>query len=199
MGSSNYENTKEVIRSISKLTDPQRVPLIVTDGYKFYERAVRKYFGKCLYAQVIKTRRNDRVTKVDRRMIIGDKREFDKALLNSEDSETLNTSFIERLNLTIRQSTSFLTRRTTCFARIEEFMENQLDILRCHYNFLRPHRGLKFGPEIRNPAMQTGLAKRRLSFRDVFTFLFVIIWMRQLESNLKRKQGFVGIKSRIHS
>jgi IS1 family transposase len=56
-------------------------------------------------------------------MIIGDKQEFEKGLLNSEDSETLNTSFIERLNLTIRQSTSYLTRRTTCFARLQEFLE----------------------------------------------------------------------------
>lgn len=30
--SRNYENTSEVIRSILKLTDPQRVPLKVTDG-----------------------------------------------------------------------------------------------------------------------------------------------------------------------
>ena len=185
VGSRNYENTKSVIRSISKLTDPQRVPLIVTDGYKFYQQAICKCFGKCLYAQVIKTRRNDRVTKVDRRIIIGDKQDIDKALLNSEDSETLNTSFIERLNLTIRQSTSFLTRRTTCFARFEEFLEKQLDILRCHYNFLRPHRALKFGPEIRTPAMQAGLAKRKLSFRQVFTFFFSIIWIGNWNENLK--------------
>ena len=115
-------------------------------------------------------------------MIIGDKREFEKALLNSEDSETLNTSFIERLNLTIRQSTSYLTRRTTCFARFEEFLEKQLDILRCHYNFLRPHRALKFGPEIRTPAIQAGLATRRFTFRDVFTFLVALIWMGKLDS-----------------
>jgi IS1 family transposase len=182
IGSRNYANTKLAVQSISKLTDPQRIPLITTDGYRFYESAIRKCFGKCLYGQVIKTRRNDRVTKVDRRMIIGDKREFEKALLNSEDSETLNTSFIERLNLTIRQSTSYLTRRTTCFARFEEFLEKQLDILRCHYNFLRPHRALKFGPEIRTPAIQAGLATRRFTFRDVFTFLVALIWMGKLDS-----------------
>jgi hypothetical protein len=119
---------------------------------------------KCLYAQIIKTRRNDRVTKVDRRMIIGDKQGFEKALQNSEDSETLNTSFIERLNLTIRQSTAFLTRGTTCFTRFQEFQEQLLDILRCYYNFLKPHRALKFGTQIRTSAMQTGLAKRRFSF-----------------------------------
>ena len=156
VGSRNYENTKRIIQSVSLLADPQRVPLIVTDGYKFYERAVRNSFGKCLFAQVIKTLRRDRVTKVDRRMVIGSERNFQLALQNSEDSETLNTSFIERLNLTIRQSTSFLTRRTTCFARSHIFLERQMDILRCHYNFLRPHRALKFEFEIRTHAMQAG-------------------------------------------
>ena len=42
-------------------------------------------------------------------------------------------------------------------------------MLRCHYNFLRPHRALKFGREVRTPAMQAGLTKKRLTFRDVFT------------------------------
>ena len=130
----------------------------------------------------IKTRRNDRVTKVERRMIIGDKPDFEKALLNSEDSDSLNTSFIERLNLTIRQSTPFLTRRTTCFARFQEFLQKQLDILRCHYNFLRPHRRLKFGAEIGNSAMQAGLASRQFTFRDVFTFLAALIWTVNIDS-----------------
>ena len=183
IGSGNYANTKSVIRSVSKLTDPHRIPLITTDGYRFYERAICNCFGKCLFGQVIKIRRNNRVTKVDRSIVIGDKRDLEKALLNSEDSDTLNTSFIERLNLTIRQSTSFLTRRTTCFAWFEEFVEKQLDILRCHYNFLRPHRALKLGPEIRTPAMQAGLAKRRFTFRDVFTFLIAIILVRKLGSS----------------
>ena len=40
--------------------------------------------------------------------------------------------------------------------------------LRCHYNFPRPHRALKFGYEVRTPAMQAGLTKLRLTFRDVF-------------------------------
>ena len=31
-----------------------------------------------------------------------------------------------------------------------------------------PHRALKFGREVRTPAMQAGLVSKRLSFRDVF-------------------------------
>ena len=38
------------------------MPLVVTDGFEFYEKAARRVFGPaCLYAQVIKTRRNDRI------------------------------------------------------------------------------------------------------------------------------------------
>jgi hypothetical protein len=46
----------------------------------------------CLYGQVIKTRRNDRIVKVERRAVIGDAWRFDEALFNSEDSSALNTS-----------------------------------------------------------------------------------------------------------
>ena len=64
---------------------------------------------------------------------------------------------------------------------------------------VRPHRALKFGTEIRTPAMQAGLAKRRFSFRDVFTFLFAIFWIRQLESNPKSELDLLGITYLIHS
>ncbi len=37
------------------------------------------------------------------------------------------------------------------------------------YNFVRPHRALKFGREVRTPAMQAGLTKKRRTFREVFT------------------------------
>jgi hypothetical protein len=67
-----------------------------------------------------------------------------------------------------------------CHARWKERLEDPLELLRCYYNFLRPHRALKFGLEIRTPAMQAGLASKRLSFREVFMaeqegILFVIV------------------------
>jgi hypothetical protein len=34
--------------------------------------------------------------------------------------------------------------------------------------FIRPHRGLKFGRESRTPAMQAGLTRRWLTFREIF-------------------------------
>jgi hypothetical protein len=41
-------------------------------------------------------------------------------------------------------------------------------LLRCYYNFIRPHKALKLGRETRTPAMQAALTPRRLTFREVF-------------------------------
>ena len=79
------------------------------------------------------------------------------------------------MNLTIRQVSAYLTRRTTCHARCVQQLENQLEMVRCYYNFLRPHRALKFGGETRTPAMQAGLARRRLSFREIFTSPVILL------------------------
>ena len=132
----------------------------------------------CLYGQVLKTRRNDRIIKVERRALHGAAWRFEDALNNSEDSSTLNTSFIERLNLTIRQSSAYLSRRTLSHARSTERLDEHLELLRCYYNFVRPHGALKFGREIRTPAMQAGLTTRRLTFRDIFLATTIPLWSR---------------------
>ena len=156
-----------------------RLPLIVTDGFEFYQKVIRRFFGPaCLYGQVLKTRRNGRIIKVERRALHGAAWRFEDALNNSEDSSTLNTSFIERLNLTIRQSSAYLSRRTLSHARSTERLDEHLELLRCYYNFVRPHGALKFGREIRTPAMQAGLTIRRLTFRDIFLATTIPLWAR---------------------
>ena len=107
------------------------------------------------------------MVRVERRAVIGAGR-LEQALRNSEDSGKLNTSFVERLNLTIRKGSSYLGRRTICQARWKEYLEDHLELLRCHYNFVRLHRALKFGRAVRTPAMQAGLTRRRLTLREIF-------------------------------
>ncbi len=144
--------------------------LFTTDGFEMYERAAKRLLkGVCIYGQVIKRRRENRVVRVDRRLLLGTPAELEDALFHSEDSSTLNTSFIERHNLTISQGCSNLRRRTPCHTRRTEFLEGQVALLMAYYNFRRPHTALKFGATVRTPAMQAGLAKKKLSFRDVFT------------------------------
>ena len=179
-GRRSYRNTLALLQDIANRMDVERLPLIVTDGFEFYEKVVRRVFGPAaLYGQVLKTRRHDRIGTVERRERMGASWRFEEGLTNSEDSSTLNTSFVERMNLTIRQGSAYLARRALSHARSEEKLAEHLELLRCHYNFVRPHGALKFGREARTPAMQAGLATRRLSFRDVFVCqppsLFVFI------------------------
>ena len=109
------------------------------------------------------------MVQVQRKPRTGAAWRWEQTWKNSEDSRQLNTSYIERLNLTIRQGSAYLCRRSLCHARRKQRLEDHLEILRCYYNFLRPHRALKFGREVRTPAMQAGLTKKRLTFRDIFT------------------------------
>ncbi len=181
VGRRNFKNIKRLILDTLECGRVEHRFLFTTDGFEMYEWAAKRLLaGICVYGQVIKKRQENRVVRVDRRLLLGTDTELEQALLNSEDSVTLNTSFIERHNLTIRQSCSYLDRRTPCHARRTESLSEHLALIQVYYNFLRPHRALKFGTTIRTPAMQAGLVKKCLSFRDLFTsqeafFLFVLI------------------------
>ncbi len=169
VGRRSYKNTRGVVRDLRGRLAKGSLSLFTTDGFECYPRVVREILGpQCLYGQVLKTRRNDRVVRVERREVRGTPAAFEELLWESEDSSTLNTSFVERLNLTVRQGSAYLARRTLAHARRTERLADHIELLRCHYNFIRRHGALKFGREIRTPAMQAGLVKRRLSFRDVF-------------------------------
>ena len=170
VGRRSYRNTHALINDTLARSTIVELPLIATDGFKFYARVIRRLFGAaCIYGQVVKTWRKDRVIKVERRPVIGTRQRLDDALERSEDSVSLNTSYIERLNLTLRRSVSYLARRTPGHARCTRRLTDHLELARCHYNFLRPHAGLQFGQELRAPAMVAGISHRRLSFRDIFT------------------------------
>ena len=109
-------------------------------GYRLATNTwLRKHRSACVYGQVLKTRRNNRVIRVERRLKVGTASRMKAALLASEDSETLNTSFVERLNLTIRQGSAYLRRRSPCHARGADQLRGYVELLRCYYNFiLRP-------------------------------------------------------------
>ena len=66
VGRRSYGNALSLFRDISSRSNLERVPLIATDGFAFYAKVLRRVLGPaCLYDHVIKTRRNDRVIKID--------------------------------------------------------------------------------------------------------------------------------------
>ncbi len=177
VGSRNYRNIKTLLSQVIDSCWIVTPFIFTTDGFEPYSWATKNLFNYiCLYAQVIKKRRKNRVINVKRRLIIGTKQKMEQLLFESEDSTTINTSFIERLNLTIRQSCAYLGRRTACHSRRKDLLADNLELQMCYYNFIRPHSALKFGNEIRTPAMQAGLVKKQLRFREIFTAIEIIFW-----------------------
>ncbi len=113
LGSRNYRNVKTLLNQVIDSCRIVNPFIFTTDGFEPYSLATKNLLNSiCLYAQVIKKRRKNHVINVERRLIIGTESRMEQLLFESEDSSTINTSFIERLNLTIRQGCAYLGRRT---------------------------------------------------------------------------------------
>jgi len=97
----------------------------------------------------------------------------------------LNTAFVERLNLTLRQSVAALIRRTWATMQDAPQLLLHVEWWRAYYHFVRPHeslrealkqpreRGGKQLPERyrqRTPAMAAGLTRRRWTACEVLMF-----------------------------
>ena len=150
-----------------------KVPVLVTtDPFIYYERELRRAFGPmCVYVQVENHYRRDRILRTESRLVLGSQAAYDTARSRSEDGTKPNTSYSERLNLFARRSCSYLQRRTPAPMRSPRCLTEAIDILRCYYNFVRPHSRLALGKEAWTPAMQANIFDRPLSFREIFNWV----------------------------
>lgn len=128
------------------------------------------------YAKVCKKRRNGRVIEVVQDIVFGDPTEVMK-LLGVDSGGSINTAYIERLNLTIRNSLARFVRKTMNCSKILKRHSNALDFFQAWYNFVKPHKSLRL--EInqgnkrwmqRTPAMAEGLTDHIWSIRELLDF-----------------------------
>jgi len=97
----------------------------------------------------------------------------------------INTAFIERVNLTIRQHVAAVGRRVSTLCKHEAGLRQQLALYQVYYNFCLPHAGLRQAlpqPEPTHgtgsvkqwrpctPAMAAGLTDRVWTLREVLLF-----------------------------
>ena len=97
---------------------------------------------------------------VEHRLLWGSAEEYRSRLKSNGLSGNINTSFVERANLTIRQSVSKLTRRTWGPTHLTSELEDQLYWWLAYYHFVRPHESLRV--RLPEPILRKGKQRPRL-------------------------------------
>ena len=162
-------STLVFVRSMKAACPPGLVPPLVTsDQLKYYPEVVGRTFGPAaVHVQVENRYRRGRIVRTRARLVHGPEWKYEAALARSEDSKRPNTAFVERLNLFVRRSCSYLHRRTSAPMRKPQRLADAIDNLRTFYNFVRPHASLRLGSLKRTPAMMAGIFSRPLKLRDI--------------------------------
>jgi hypothetical protein len=195
-----------VVHQVVQVLAPDSVPVFLSDGFKVYITALLTHFGhwiqperrqakgplpkprwmplpQLLYAQVIKVTRRRRLVEVKHRVVFGTKAAVEQVLAAC--GWQINTAFIERVNLSIRQHVAAVGRRVMTLCKGEAGLRQQLALYHAYYNFCLPHLSLRQPlpqPEPTNghgsakrwqprtPAMAAGLTDHVWTLREVLLF-----------------------------
>ena len=95
------------------------------------------------YVQVVKRREHGHVVAVSHKTIFGNADEIARWLAASPVSTTINTSFVERDNLSWRTLNRRLSRKTLGFSKDIGWLETQLWLSMAYYHLCLPHLSLR--------------------------------------------------------
>jgi IS1 family transposase len=132
VGSRTLVMAQRVVHQVTQMLAPACVPLLLTDGFKAYRTAILAHFGSwmhperrqakgprpqprwmplpdLLYAQIVKSYQRRRLVGVKHCVVFGTQLAVEQLLAAC--GWTINTSFVERLNLDLRQRVAAIGRR----------------------------------------------------------------------------------------
>src|SRR5215470_238475 len=135
------------VHHVTQVLAPDCAPLFLTDGFREYLTALLTHYGHwvqpsrrqakgpvpkprwmplpgLLYAQVVKTMRRRRLVEVKHRVVFGTQLAIAQVLAVC--GWTINTAFVERLNLDIRQRVAAIGRRVNTLCQGEAGLREQL-------------------------------------------------------------------------
>jgi len=197
---------QRVVHQVVQVLAPDCVPLFLTDGFKEYATALLTHYGQwvqparqraqgptprprwmplpgLLYAQVVKTVRRRHLVRVKHRVVFGTLEAINDVL--APHGWHINTAFVERLNLSIRQHVAAVGRRVSTLCKGEDGLRQQLALYHVYYNFCLPHVSVRqplpqplstngtgsakmWQPQ--TPAMAAGLTDHVWTLREVLRF-----------------------------
>jgi hypothetical protein len=185
-GARDVEGTEALVDEFRGRTGGRIMRLMTSDSYPAYETAILGAYGQTViplrtgkpgrpkgpyrvppaglvYATVEKVKKKGRVVEILTHVVFGTMAAVAAALKGSRVSRSINTSFIERQNLTDRHHNARKSRKTYRFSKDWRFHEAATYFTLYSYNFCWPVRTLRepLGEgrwRKRTPAMAAGLA-----------------------------------------
>jgi hypothetical protein len=171
---------QRVVYQVTRVLAPDCVPLFLTDGLKDYGTALLTHFGswmqperrqdkgprpkprwiplpELLYAQVVKSYRLQRIVGVKHRVVFSTWLVIEQILARC--GWTINTAFVERLNLDIRQCVAAIGRRVNTLCQGEAGLRDQVVLFQVYHNFVLPHASLRQALAEPIPTNGSGSAK----------------------------------------
>ena len=200
VGKRTIKNAKKLVTKLDEVTD-DTIPFFTSDELRHYERALLETYAivrevprqkgkrgrppksklipppELRYAQVVKKRKKGRVVSIETAIIFGDPEKVKKLLAASPTSKNINTSFVERNNLTMRQSSRRLARGGNGFSKELCKLDSQLYLASGYYHFVKTHLGLRQkvidGPRKwrqRTPALAAQITDHIWSARELLVY-----------------------------
>ena len=180
VGNRTLAMAQRVVHQVAQVLAPDCAPLFLTDGFREYLTALLTHYGywvhpswhqatgpapkprwlplpQLLYAQVVKTVRRRRLVSVTHRVVFGTPEAVQQVLASL--GWQINTAFVERLNLNLRQHVAAVGRRVTTLCKGEDGLRQQLALYQTYYNFCLPHASLRQPLPQPVPTNGTGSAK----------------------------------------
>jgi len=114
--------------------------------------------AELLYAQVVKSYRRKRLVEIKHRVVFGTMEGVRQVL--SACGWQINTAFVERLNLDIRQRVAAVGRRVNTLCQGEDSLRQQLVLFQVYFNFCLPHTSLRQPLLLPEPTNGSGSAKQ---------------------------------------
>lgn len=170
-----------MLHQLAQLLAPGWVPLFLSDGYAHYLSAIVTHFGhwvqppgrqgrgpaprprwmplpSLLYAQVIKTTHRRRLVRVSHRVVFGTLEAVQQVLAAC--GWQIQTAFVERLNLSLRQRGAAIGRHSATPCKRQEGLGHQLALSQVYHNFVLPHASLR--QALAEPLPTNGMGSARV-------------------------------------
>jgi IS1 family transposase/transposase-like protein len=177
------------VHGLTQRLAPGHVPIFSSDGLRHYFSALTAHYGfwcdpapgkrkrtwrvdpRLLFGMLYKVKVGRKLKELYSRIRCGTRKHWRQRTTAPGFSGQVQTAFVDRANLTLRELIAPLAHRTWSISRSHESLLASIYWGLCSYHFIRPHHSLRLSPACgRTPAMAARLTDHVWSSEEVLRY-----------------------------